>query len=136
LGTHFNVNAYNNESSIKTTLLQGSVRIDANGSKAVLKPGQQSIAAGSNINLKDVDVDEVVAWKDGYFEFSNADIQSVMRQLARWYNVDITFEGPVTTEKFTGRISRFRNISQVLKIVQASKSVQLTIQGRRIVIKQ
>jgi transmembrane sensor len=136
LGTHFNINSYDDEQTVKTTLLAGSVRIIANSNLKILKPGQQSTVQGNTINLSDVDVDEVVAWKEGYFEFADTDIQSVMRQISRWYDVDIQFEGLVTRETFTGRISRFRNISQVLKIVEASKSVNITIQGRRIMIKQ
>ena len=136
LGTHFNINAYPNESAVKTTLLEGSVRVNTNGSKATLKVGQQSTLIGNKINIADVDVNEVIAWKDGYFEFSGTDIQTIMRQLSRWYDVDVVFEGVITPETFTGRISRNKNISQVLKIVKASKSVNIEIQGRRIMVKE
>jgi len=136
LGTHFNVNTYENEPENKTTLLEGSVRITAGNNQNILKPGQQAVISNNTISLKDARINEVMAWKNGYFEFENIDIQSLMRQIARWYDVDIQFEGPVSKETFTGRISRFKNISQILSIVQASNSVHLTVSGRRIMVKQ
>lgn len=136
LGTQFNINAYDNEKSIKTTLLKGSVEVTANGSQKILKPGQQSTSSQTGISLSEVDPDEVVAWKDGYFDFSETDIKTIMRQFSRWYDVDIQFDGPTTTETFTGRIPRNWTLSQVIKIVQSSKSVRLTVEGRRIIVKQ
>lgn len=136
LGTHFNINSYANEPGARTTLLEGSIRLTAGGNQQILRPGQQATVNSGLISLSTADVGEATAWKDGYFEFSNADIQTVMRQLSRWYAVDIEFSGPATTETFTGRISRFRNISQVLKIVEASNSVHITVQGRRIMVSQ
>lgn len=136
LGTQFNVNAYYNEMSIKTTLIKGSVRVSANGAVKILKPGQQSTVSQSGISLRDVDPDEAVAWKEGYFDFSETDIKTIMRQFSRWYDVDIQFDGPATSETFTGRIPRNWKLSQVIKIVQSSKSVHLTVQGRRIMVKQ
>jgi transmembrane sensor len=136
LGTHFNVNTYDNEPENKTTLLEGSVRITAGKSLKILKPGQQAVFSRNRILIKDANVNEAVAWKEGYFEFENIDIQSLMRQISRWYDVDVQFDGPVSNETFTGRISRFKNISQILSIIQASQSVHLTISGRRIMVKQ
>lgn len=136
LGTHFNVNAYENEPENKTTLLEGSVRITAGNNHNILKPGQQAVISNNTISVNDARINEVVSWKNGYFEFENIDIQSLMRQIARWYDVDVQFEGPVSKETFTGRISRFKNISQILSIVQASNSVHLTVTGRRIMVKQ
>lgn len=136
LGTHFNVNSYTDEASVKTTLLEGSVRISSDGKQKLLKPGEQSSLSGNTISLTKVDVNEIVAWKDGHFEFVNADIQTIMRQISRWYDVDVQFEGPVTDETFTGRISRFKNINQVLKMIEGSKSIHLTIKGRRIMVKR
>ena len=136
LGTHFNVNVYENEPLSRTTLLEGSVRITTGNNHAFLKPGQQAVFNGSNIMLREGDISEAVAWKIGYFEFENLDIRALMRQIARWYDVDVAFEGPISSETFTGRISRYKNISQILSIVQASKSVHITISGRRIMVKQ
>ncbi|WP_158800448.1 FecR family protein [Pedobacter sp. L105] len=135
LGTHFNINAYNNEPDIKTTLLQGSVKINTSSEEEIIKPGQQATVSHSKIGTKSVDIDEITAWKDGYFDFTDSDIKSIMRQLSRWYDVDIQFEGPVTNETFTGRIPRSWNLSQVMKIIQSSKSIHFTVEGRRIMIK-
>jgi len=134
LGTHFNINAYADEKNIKTTLLQGSVRIVANGNRAILKVGQSSAIDENKISIGNAD-DAAVAWKDGYFEFSESDIQTVMRQLSRWYDVDVIYIGTMSQETFTTRISRHKNISQVLNIIRASKSVNVEIQGRRIMVK-
>lgn len=136
LGTHFNINAYNNEGAIKTTLLEGSVAISSGSKRQVLKPGQQATLKGQNLVVAEADVTEAVAWKDGYFQFIDTDIETIMRQISRWYDVDVVFEGPVTKETFTGRISRFRNISEALKIVQSSNGVHLTYSGRRIMVRQ
>lgn len=135
LGTHFNINAYTDEAGIKTTLLEGSVAISASGSRQTLKPGEQAILKGNSIRISETDTDEAIAWKEGYFQFVDADIETVMRQISRWYNVDVVFESPVTKQTFTGRISRFRNISKVLKIVQSYQDVTLTFEGRRIMVK-
>ena len=134
LGTHFNINAYTDEKAIKTTLLEGSVRVVANGNSAILKVGQASAVNENKISIGSAD-DAAVAWKDGYFEFSDTDIQTVMRQISRWYNVDVIYTGTMPQETFTTRISRHKNISQVLNIIRASKSVNVEIQGRRIMVK-
>lgn len=151
LGTHFNINAYADEEETKTTLLEGRVHVfsaavssegkygtvdkDAPERNVILSPGQQAVFNKNTLRKTAADLSTALAWKSGYFQFINADIKTVMRQVSRWYNVDVVFEGPVTKEVFTGRISRSRNISQVLKMVQGSKSVQLTFSGRRIMVK-
>jgi transmembrane sensor len=136
LGTHFNINAYKEEPAIKTTLLEGSVAVSISGNRQKIKPGQQAVLKGNNIKISEADTDEAMAWKAGYFQFVDADIETVMRQIARWYDVEVTFEGPITKETFTGRISRFRNISEALKIVQSTKGVHLSYSGRRIMVSQ
>jgi Fe2+-dicitrate sensor, membrane component len=135
LGTHFNINAYADEASIKTTLLEGSVEVSAVGTRQTIKPGQQTEFENNSLKISVADTNEAIAWKDGYFQFVDADIESVMRQISRWYDVDVTFEGPVTKQRFTGRISRLRNISKVLRIIQSYQDVQLTYSGRRIMVK-
>jgi transmembrane sensor len=91
LGTHFNINAYHDEAFVNTTLLQGKVSLTKAGAVALLRPGQQARVDNTrSISvLNNVDVDQVVAWKNGYFSFEKADLQTVMRQIARWYDVDI-----------------------------------------------
>jgi len=119
LGTHFNINAYNDEPAMKTTLLEGSVRIYKDSRAALLKPGEQAtIANAGNINIKTVNTEEVVAWKDGLFQFKDTDLPVVMRQLSRWYDVQVEYEGKMPETVFTGKLHRNVNASQVLDILK------------------
>ncbi|MBO9674210.1 MAG: FecR domain-containing protein [Sphingobacteriaceae bacterium] len=135
LGTHFNVNAYDNEPLAKTTLLYGSIRISANGKTKKVKPGQQASVSHSDLMLTEVDPQESVAWKEGFFEFNDASIETIMRQISRWYDVDVVFEGRVSTETFTGRVSKFLDIHEVLALVKSPK-LHINLKGRRIMIKE
>nr|WP_121272097.1 FecR family protein [Pedobacter schmidteae] len=135
LGTHFNVRAYSNEAVSKTTLLEGAVKITAAGRQSVLKPGQQSVLSADQLELSNVDVHEIVAWKDGYFDFTDANIHTVMREFSRWYNVDIAFAGPVTKDTFTGRLPRSWSLAKVMKMMRSSGSIQLTVEGRRVMVR-
>jgi transmembrane sensor len=121
LGTSFNVMAYPDEPVAKTTLEEGSIKV-LRGSKGILLyPGQQARAENNELKLvRGVDMEEVTAWKNGLFKFNGADIETVMRQISRWYNVDIAYEGAKTTNDFSGVISRNTNISNVLKILEYS----------------
>jgi transmembrane sensor len=136
LGTHFNINSYSDEPTIKTTLLQGRVKVSllGTGSPAVLKPGDQASVSATGIEVQTVDTNEAVAWKDGYFQFENEPVNSVMRKLARWYNIEIKYVGTIPTEGLTGRISRNNNISQVFNALEATKTVHLQVEGRRVII--
>ena len=137
LGTHFNINSYGNEPIVRTTLLEGSVKISSGSNTAILRPGQQ---AGLNSNndiaiINNADVDEAVAWKNGRFKFNSADIKSIMRQASRWYNVEVVYEREIN-ETFSGSISRNANISQLLKIIEATDKVSFKIDGRKIMVKK
>jgi transmembrane sensor len=137
LGTHFNINSYADEQSVKTTLLEGSVKVIANAGKSTiqLKPSQQSVNVKEKITVvDDADVDEAIAWKNGKFLFRNADLQTVMRQLARWYDVDVEFEGTIAPKHYHGRISRNVPVSQVFQILKTS-GVNFIINGRTIIVK-
>ncbi|HEY8387971.1 MAG TPA: FecR domain-containing protein, partial [Parasegetibacter sp.] len=140
LGTWFNINAYDNEDAEKTTLLKGSVRVEANSGKTeadvVLKPGQQAVLAhqfpavvhhpqvignSSGIKVQNIaDLKKVVAWKDGLFDFSNASLEEVMRQLARWYDINVKFEGDVPDIEFAGRVGRDVSLSRMLVFFKES----------------
>ncbi|SDE66205.1 FecR family protein [Mucilaginibacter pineti] len=133
LGTHFNINTY--DGSVSTTLLQGSVRVVAGNNTKIIKPGEQANVTGSEIKVSAVDVDETVAWKNGYFDFTDADIKTVMEQISRWYDVDVVFEGTLSKETFTGRIPRSFDLNKTVKVMQLSKSVKLTVQGRRLMVR-
>jgi len=131
LGTHFNVNAYDDEAAVNTTLLEGSVLLTEKGKKVLLKPGQQAQKqkSGAIIVNDNVNLDEVMGWKNGVFYFDNASIQTVLRQLSRWYDVDVVFEKGVPTRTFEGEIQRNLQLSQVLKILEKNK-VHFKIDGK------
>ena len=135
LGTHFNVNAYADESSIKTTLLEGAVKVINEHSANILSPGEQAqLNKDGQVHVtSQVDLDGVVAWKDGYFQFNQSDLKSIMRQISRWYDVDIRYEGDVPDRKFGGDISRTSNISEVLKILDISQ-VHFRIEGKTLIL--
>ncbi|WP_442591846.1 FecR family protein [Pedobacter sp. AW31-3R] len=136
LGTHFNVNAYENEQAVKTTLLTGSIRLKAAGHQAILKPGEQALVlpAAQRLEVGPADMEESIAWQQGYFRFRQEDIHAVMRKISRWYNIEVTFEGAVPAEKFSGTISRYKDISQVLGMLEYSKSVHFKLSGRRVTV--
>ena len=140
LGTHFNINSYDNEEYSKTTLLEGSVKIINEKSAApakILKPGQQAVIKRGDIQTKIMIADEAqaLAWKDGYFLFKNTNIKDVVNELERWYNIDIQYEDEMEFENITGYISRNVKISSVLKMLQLSGIVDYEISGSTIIIK-
>ncbi|NML38790.1 DUF4974 domain-containing protein [Chitinophaga sp. G-6-1-13] len=136
LGTDFNINAYPDEASINTTLVQGAVRVNSGDNSLQLAPGEQSqVKANGNIRkVADVNVSEIVAWKSGYFQFDNTDITSVMRQFSHWYNIEVVYEGKVKPRKFFGMISRGSSLANVLKMLQAN-DVTFRLEGKQLVIK-
>jgi transmembrane sensor len=127
LGTHFNVMAYTDEASINTTLIEGSVKV-SNGQKSkIIIPGQQSRLKNGEIEVHSVDIDEVIAWKDGFFLFKNENLQSMMRKISRWYDVEIIYQGNIANKSFGGKISRSRNISEVLDILESTGSIHFEV---------
>ncbi len=135
LGTHFNVNAYEDEANIRTTLLEGKVSLGVNGKRQLLRPGQQGIVKGAAISVQEVDTEEAVAWKEGMFSFSNADLRTVMRQLSRWYDVEVVYEGGGGKAEFVGKIQRSLNLADVLYALRKN-DVHFRIEGRKIIVKQ
>lgn len=134
LGTHFNVNAYDDENEVKTTLLEGSVKIKGADQVKMLAPGQQAVLTTNKITLKkDVDISQVIAWKDGFFVFNNTDLQMIMKQVTRWYNVQVNFEGKINEDGYSGKISRNVPLSKFLKVLELN-GVRVKIEGRRITI--
>lgn len=136
IGTQFDVNSYADEDAIATTLVEGSVKIyDAKG-QTFIKPGQQYLLKtnGTSEVKNDVDLDEVTAWKSDMFQFDNADIKTIMRQISRWYNVDVEYAGQVPASTYHGRISRNANASTVLKILELS-GINFTIERGKIIVK-
>ena len=133
LGTHFNVNSYNQV--IRTTLLEGRVSISTPHHKAILNPGEQSESSfSSEIQVRSVDTYEATAWKEGFFYFNDEDIVTVMKSLAAWYDVEISYQGTPTKEKFSGNISRNLELSKALKLLSHSNDVHFKTEGRRIIV--
>ncbi|MEP7081173.1 MAG: FecR family protein, partial [Ginsengibacter sp.] len=139
LGTHFNVNAYDDEGMIKTTLFEGSVNVSKGNESVKIRPGQQAIVKNvlGKIQIKDdVDLEAVAAWKNGKFIFQNEDIFSIMRKLERWYNVDVTFKGNVTKEDFIGIISSKVNLSQILRLLKQTGTVKFSVIGKNVLVEE
>jgi hypothetical protein len=136
LGTKFNINAYDDESDLRVTLLEGEVNVSKAGIHESLRPGQQARLRGGDIRLlNQVNTDEVMAWKNGLFEFNETDIQTIMRQVARWYNVEVEFNG-VVTQHFNGSIQRQVNVSKVLKMLEKTGGIRFTIEGNKVIVKK
>ncbi|WP_411273003.1 FecR family protein [Daejeonella sp.] len=140
LGTHFNINSYENEDFIKTTLLEGSVRIILNSAKPnaqLLKPGEQSLtsASHSDIKVQHTDTEKAIAWKNGYFKFKNTPIMEIMKEIERWYDVELVYDGKLAPDEFTGYISTDVKISGVLKMLEESGGIKFTVKGRKLKVK-
>jgi transmembrane sensor len=155
LGTHFNINAYEDEPSSKVTLLEGMVRVGNRPSYAkasageaenandevILKPGEQAIVLASPLTTHhspltinhSPDVEEVMAWKNGAFQFNGATIETVMRQISRWYDVEVEYKGNISLH-FAGTISRNVNISQVLEMLEKAGGIKTTIKGNKVLV--
>lgn len=140
LGTHFNINAYDDENAVRVTLLEGSVEVKSQTgsekSQVIIKPGQQAVSI-NNGKLKietNVDLEQVMAWKNGRFELGGNTIEPIMRQVARWYDVEIEYRGIKPTDNFMGGTSRQDNVSELLKILESTKAVKFEIDGRKIIV--
>lgn len=134
LGTHFNVKAYSNQKVMKTTLVEGSVKIKEGKSSLLLKPGQQARLAGGNMTiLNNVDIEEQVAWKNGLFVFKDATVEEVMNQVASWYDLNVTYEGKIPEKYLTGKVSRSVNASEFMNLLNYA-GVKFKITGKNIVI--
>ncbi len=135
LGTHFNINAYDDEASSKTTLLEGSVKITGGSASVIIKPGEQAsrVNGGTSIKVLPADVEAVIAWKNGIFELSNADVASIMRQISRWYDIEVIYKGNPPRGTISGEVPRNLNLSEVLKVLALS-GVQCEIEGRKLTV--
>jgi ferric-dicitrate binding protein FerR (iron transport regulator) len=135
-GTAFNINAYQDEEFLKTTLVEGKINFVFNGSTKSLLPRQQ-IKVDKALNememLADVDIYDEIAWKNDLFIFKSMDVKSIMRIISRWYDIDVIYQGKINPETFSGIVSSKSNLSQVLKIMEAG-GIQFKIEGRKIVV--
>lgn len=135
LGTHFNIMAYSDEPEMNTTLLEGKVKVTGARDSVLLAPGQQAIVKGDNLQLlKDVNTDKAIAWKNGYFQFSKIDA-SVMRQISRWYDVDLVYEDSIREKEYSARIRRDVKLSDLVAAL-AVIPIHCQIQGKKLVLKR
>ena len=136
LGTHFNVNAYDDEAKIKVTLLEGSVKVSTTkqlNNSTTLIPGQQALINLSTIQLVNPDLEHVMAWKNGRFVFKSMDIKSLMKELERWYDIEVSYENMPATG-FNARITRNTPLSSILKALELTGEVRFRIEGKRVVV--
>ena len=134
LGTHFNINSYGDETAIKTTLLEGSVKITAGKDNRMLKPGEQAQVAQQRVTIvNNADLGQVMAWKNGLFNFNKLSLREVLRQLSRWYDVEVVYQGDVTPRKFGGEIQRDLNLSEVLDGLRET-GIHFSIDGKKLVV--
>jgi transmembrane sensor len=142
LGTQFNINSYGDEPDVKATLIEGSVRVTRKAESVTLKPGEQAVLAShSRLTIDDSrltidhspNVDQVMAWKRGLFDFNHASLQTVLRQLSRWYDIEVQFEGNIPNRSFRGKITRDLNLSQVISILQ-DLDIKFKIEGKKLLV--
>jgi ferric-dicitrate binding protein FerR (iron transport regulator) len=135
LGTHFNINAYNDEANVKTTLLEGSVKVSGN-KEMFLRPGQQAqyLPSGEGKVIDNIDTEEAIAWKDGLFKFNGGSVETIMRQIGRWYNINVVYEGPVPDKQIHGTASRNTNLSSIVKVLSLS-GIHIQLEENRIIVK-
>jgi ferric-dicitrate binding protein FerR (iron transport regulator) len=127
------VNSYRDEESSMVALLEGKVKVSLSSSEfKVLKPGEQTIVKGGAVEVFPVDLSEAVAWKNGEFMFHNESMKSVMQKIARWYDVEVVVASELENISIWGSVSKYENISEVLKIIEMTGSVHFNIEGRRI----
>lgn len=130
IGTEFNVNSYADEAESKTTLVEGAISVNGK----TMRPGQQAITQNNSLAIKDVDTEEATAWKHGNFQFEHTDVQTAMRQLARWYDVQIKYEGNFEQVHYTGNVPRRSDISDVLKALKETGGTHFKIEGKTITV--
>ena len=134
LGTEFNISAYDDEAA-KTTLIAGSVEVVVKDKRITIQPGQQAIFQNDNLTVaKNINVDEVMAWKTGYFQSDNATVESLMRQLSRWYDVDIVYEKPITKRVSLLGVPRTVTLVNILKIMETTGNVKFKIDGKTVTV--
>jgi len=135
LGTSLNISCYSDEPSQKTTLVEGKVRVTAGSGNLILAPGQQAEESDGKLVIRHPDVYSVTAWRRGFFNFSDADIRTVMRQIARWYDVEVKFEGEPSSEKLEGSISRNQNLAETLASLEALH-IHTSVKDRTVIVHQ
>ena len=136
LGTSFNINTYTDEKATYTTLINGSLSVQGpQEKKDLLMPGQQAIVRQGKTSIISADIEEIIAWKEGWFLFNRLELQAILRQLSRWYNIDFVITGTIGNKQFSGIVSKSNNISEVLKIME-NTGVTFTLRDQKIYVSQ
>jgi transmembrane sensor len=136
LGTIFNINAYDDEPFLRTTLINGSVRVTKETESVLLKPGEQAVTnlAKNSIHVQNVDTEDIIAWKNGQTSFKNEDITEIMRQVSRWYDVDVQFKGELSKRQFVGGLPRKADFADLVKILEFN-NIHVTVEGKKLIVK-
>lgn len=136
LGTHFNVMAYPDDHEMVTTLLSGAVKLEKGKQHVILQPGQMALTADGTeqISKTSAEVDDAVAWKNGYFVFKNESVQNMMKRVARWYDVDIQFQGNLDSKQFGGTFSRSKTLAQLLSNLELTQTIHFKIEGKKVIV--
>ncbi|GAB3927442.1 FecR family protein [Mucilaginibacter myungsuensis] len=135
LGTHFNINAYSDERSIRTTLIEGSVKVNHGSGSTLIKPGQMAVNnLKDRVTVREADVDEVMAWKNDNFIFNNENITSIMKKVSRWYDVDVMYKGDMSDVNFDGNYQRSKGLDDLLTNIELVNKVRFVTEGRRITV--
>ncbi|TKC06637.1 DUF4974 domain-containing protein [Pedobacter polaris] len=134
LGTHFNISSYDDEPATRTTLAEGSVNIIANGINKTLKSGEQAVLVNNNLSVININPEDVVAWKNGLFVFNDESLESIMRKVSRWYDVEVYYQDKLPATSYLASLSRSKNLSTLINILEKSGDVHFKIQGRRVVV--
>jgi len=147
MGTHFNINSYSDNEDTKTTLLEGAVKVSPlgnfNGNKNIalseyamlLKPGQQALQKGNRIAVKQADVEQAMAWKEGWFCFKSTSLQGLLSEASKWYDLDVVYEGKIPADHFTGKVPRSATLGKFIKMMELS-DINIKIEGRKMIIDQ
>lgn len=138
LGTHFNISAYSDDKQITTTLMEGAVQVTKHNQQSLLKPGQQAIVNNSKdeITVSEANIAEAMAWRNGYFIFNDDNIQSIMKKVSRWYDVDVEYQGDFENQIFGGTFYRSKSINELLSHLEKIGKIHFKITGRRVIVMQ
>jgi transmembrane sensor len=135
LGTQFNINSYNDEASVSTTLVEGSVKVTSDNVGVILEPGQQSQLKNGRLRLiKNANTEEITSWKEGWFHFESVDLKTILRQFSRWYDVDVVYEGEIKNRKFFGVVNRSSTLLNVLEMLK-DNNIVFKIEGKKLIVK-
>ena len=135
LGTHFNVKAYEDEQEQQTTLLSGAVQVEKGGHRQLLAPGQQAVVTQQHITVNQAaDLDKVMAWKTGLFVFSNSDIKMIMREIARWYDIEVVYRITDLSGKYGGTISRKSTLPELKMLLEGNGVYHYQIEGKKLIV--